>query len=228
MDSHDQHYRRQFFDMVMASGPRLLLDVGCGDGTFLLKATERGCRGTGLDPDAARLARLAERGIEAKTGRAESLPFPDASFDVVVMEYSAHHIENLPAALRETLRVARRSVYALDPWYDTVLPSQSVALALDRWFKRIDRRTGMIHQDCLAVTEFLAPVADIGGLSFDYGYRLVLMPQPLAEAEAEARLQLAKIPPDAAPQQELDQILEDARHDGISREGAMFVAIHKG
>jgi hypothetical protein len=77
------------------------------------------------------------------------------------------------------------------------------------------------------VTDFLEPLAAADRLAFDYAQRVVLMPQPLAEAEAEARRYLAKVPPDVALQHRLDEILQAAHRDGISWDGALFVIIRK-
>jgi ubiquinone/menaquinone biosynthesis C-methylase UbiE len=227
MVTPEQAYRRQFFDRLMATSPAAVLDVGCGDGALLRQLADHGVAGVGLERDEQHVARLASAGQEARSGRAESLPFADGSFDCVVMQYSAHHIEDLAAALREAVRVARRAVLALDPWYDTTQASQRPALALDGWFKRIDRRTGMVHNDCLSVADFMAPLAGRADLTFDYGFRLVLAPWPLAEAEAEARECLAKVGNDAGLAQQLEAILRDARRDGLTRDGALFVTIGK-
>lgn len=68
---------------------RRLLDVGTGDGAYAIEAARRGARVTGLDPqvemlDAARVrARAAGVDLSLREGRAEALPFDDASFDVV-------------------------------------------------------------------------------------------------------------------------------------------------
>ncbi len=55
-------------------------------------------------------AAAAERGLSnvvTRQGRAESLPFPDAHFDIVLSRYSAHHWGDFDAGLREAARVAK-------------------------------------------------------------------------------------------------------------------------
>jgi len=66
-----------------------LLDVGCGDGNYTAPAADRTGAAAGLDRSAAMLEaarrRLGRRpDIEWVHGDAEKLPFPDASFDVVL------------------------------------------------------------------------------------------------------------------------------------------------
>src|SRR5262245_11719532 len=133
-----KHYRERFFAMVMGDRPGSVLDVGCGDGAFLRRAREHGCTVAGIEPDADRMAGLAQAGISAQQGHAEALPFGDSAFDAVVFEYVAHHCADLGRALTEAVRVARRGVYLLDGWYDETVASHLTALAFDRWSKSID------------------------------------------------------------------------------------------
>jgi ubiquinone/menaquinone biosynthesis C-methylase UbiE len=95
----------------IASGDRVL-DVACGTGTLTIAAAERvGAGGavTGLDPNEEMLAvaRRKDPRIEWKSGRAESLPFPDASFDRVVSQFGLMFFEDRVCALSEMLRVLR-------------------------------------------------------------------------------------------------------------------------
>jgi SAM-dependent methyltransferase len=221
-------YRQQFLDTVMRFAPASVLDIGCGDGAFLRQAAQRGCKVAGVEPDAAHVAALQSAGIEVQAGRAEALPFADGSFDCVTLQYSPHHLENLAVALREAVRVARTAVVALDPWYDMSLASQRAALAFDRWYKEIDRRTGMIHNDCLALDDFVAPLSGVADLTFDCAHRLVLSAWPLHEAEAEARAYLDKVAQEPTFTRRLDAMLEDARRDGLTRDGALFFTARKG
>lgn len=95
----------------VARGHRVL-DVACGTGVAAAAARERaGDDGmvVGLDPNGDMLA-VAERkhpDIEWKTGRAESLPFPDAAFDAVVSQFGFMFFEDKAGALQEMMRVVR-------------------------------------------------------------------------------------------------------------------------
>ena len=91
-----------------------VLDVGCGTGTLALVAREqvRGGDAAGVDASpkmierARRKARKAGTTIHFETGYAQSLPFSDARFDVVVNTLMLHH---LPRAEREiAVREMRR------------------------------------------------------------------------------------------------------------------------
>ena len=90
-----------------------VLDVACGTGVLAGAAADRvGPDGTvvGLDPneDMLAVARRKSRRIEWRGGRAESLPFPDESFDAVVSQFGLMFFEDRKAALREMMRVLRR------------------------------------------------------------------------------------------------------------------------
>ncbi len=71
------------------------LDVGCGTGTFLqaIASAFPSAQLTGVDPSSAMLdiarAKLGPA-AELKPGRAESLPFLDETFDVVVSTSTFH------------------------------------------------------------------------------------------------------------------------------------------
>jgi ubiquinone/menaquinone biosynthesis C-methylase UbiE len=91
-----------------------VLDVGTGSGLVAIVAAQQGAHATGIDPTPALLAKAKEyaalascRDIEWFEGTAESLPFPDASFDIVLSQY-AHMFSPQPeAAAREMLRVLK-------------------------------------------------------------------------------------------------------------------------
>lgn len=87
-----------------------VLDVACGTGILARTALERvGPEGkvVGLDPNADMLsvARRKSDAIEWREGKAEALPFGDASFDAVVSQFGFMFFDDRAGALRETMRV---------------------------------------------------------------------------------------------------------------------------
>lgn len=89
-----------------------VLDVACGTGVLACAAADRvgvGGAVVGLDPNDEMLAvaRRKSAKIEWRNGRAESLPFPNESFDAVVSQFGFMFFEDRRAALREMARALR-------------------------------------------------------------------------------------------------------------------------
>jgi len=90
-----------------------VLEVGCGPGVALpvLARVLQPRKLVGLDLDSALLADARQRAstsrIEAEIvpGDIRAIPFPDASFDLVVDFGTCFHIDRADAALREIARV---------------------------------------------------------------------------------------------------------------------------
>jgi len=101
--------------------PGTVLDVGCGQGSLALRLAQAGFRATGVDvsSEALRIARrnALETGkeIELVEGFAESLPFPDKSFDYVTCAHTLEHVRDLKAVAAEFKRVAKRKIVILTP-----------------------------------------------------------------------------------------------------------------
>ncbi|MFA4964722.1 MAG: methyltransferase domain-containing protein [Thermoleophilia bacterium] len=108
---------RELLELARVEPGAALLDVGGGMGTSAeLAARELGCRVTLVDRAAANLDRARDRIERAGLGDpvairqadVHALPFPAASFDVVLCECAFSTFTDKPAAAAEMLRVLRR------------------------------------------------------------------------------------------------------------------------
>jgi ubiquinone/menaquinone biosynthesis C-methylase UbiE len=102
------------------------LEIGAGTGFFALNLKRAGVLGrvavTDISPGMVEVAICngARCGfqVEGKVADAETLPYPDETFDLVVGHAVLHHIPDVEQALREALRVLRpggRFVFAGEP-----------------------------------------------------------------------------------------------------------------
>ena len=100
-----------------------VLDLGCGAGTDALIAVQRGARVTGVDFSPAMLERarasaseMKAQDVEFREGSAESIPAPDGSFDVAIVNGIFNLNPARDAIFQELFRVLRPggSVYAAE------------------------------------------------------------------------------------------------------------------
>lgn len=99
-------------DLVSPRAGEYVLDVACGTGVLARELAERvGAAGrvVGLDtnPEMLSVASRNDCGIEWKLGRAEELPFDDATFDAVVSQFGLMFFDDRPSAIAEMMRVLK-------------------------------------------------------------------------------------------------------------------------
>lgn len=95
--------------LELEDGARVL-DCGCGTGFYLMVMSRLwDLSPVGLDIDPERLRQAREHGVSAELvcGDAEQLPFPDDSFDAVLMTEVLEHLRDDGRALAEAMRVLR-------------------------------------------------------------------------------------------------------------------------
>lgn len=84
-----------------------ILDIGCGLGVYVRKFREFSDRVCGIDIDPKRLREGAKTTPGLMLAVGEHLPFPDNSFDVIVLNEVIEHVTDDAATMREALRVIR-------------------------------------------------------------------------------------------------------------------------
>ncbi|PYL54889.1 MAG: SAM-dependent methyltransferase [Verrucomicrobia bacterium] len=114
---------RQFIppllDAAAVSGKMSILDVGCGPGYVSAAAAERGAIPIGLDfsEEMIAIAKKKFPRIEFREGDAQNLPFPDASVDRVVANFSLLHLAKPERACAEACRVLKNGGrFAFTTW----------------------------------------------------------------------------------------------------------------
>jgi ubiquinone/menaquinone biosynthesis C-methylase UbiE len=93
-----------------------VLDIGTGTGVFAEAFAARGLQAQGIDtnPELLSAARAHVPGAAFTEAAAESLPFPDSSFDLVFLGHVLHEAADPAAALSEARRAARVRVAVLE------------------------------------------------------------------------------------------------------------------
>lgn len=98
----------------LRSQPSRILEVGCGNGYFST-TLQRIAPTTCVDFSFPLLARNPASSRRKVQALAETLPFPDGSFDLVLCANLLHHLESPGAAVAEMARVSSGSVAIFEP-----------------------------------------------------------------------------------------------------------------
>jgi SAM-dependent methyltransferase len=89
--------------------PKQLLDVGCGPGGLTQRFIDELQAEVCAIDISERMVELARaRGIDARVGDAESIPYENESFDLVFAGWVLYHVPALARAIDECARVLRR------------------------------------------------------------------------------------------------------------------------
>src|SRR5262245_20656975 len=97
----ERSFRERMLRLARLQPSESVLDVGCGTGTLAILAKQQvGATGTvcGVDASPEMIARAEKKSGKAgaeivfKKAFAQSLPFPDAEFDVVLATVMLHHL----------------------------------------------------------------------------------------------------------------------------------------
>ncbi len=181
--------------LAAARRPARVLDMGCGGGHVSYAVAPSAGEVVAYDLSSTMLAAVtgeaARRGlttIMTQHGAVESLPFENASFDLVCSRYSAHHWHDLAAALREARRVLREGGLAV--FIDVVSPGSAL---LDTYLQAVELLRDPSHVRDYSAAEWRKAVAVAGfrpgkmierRLHLDFETWITRIRTPLVQAEA--------------------------------------------
>lgn len=94
------------FDWLAPRPGEQVLDLGCGDGALTEKLVAAGCRVIAVDSSAEQIGAARARGLDARRGNAETLPFK-AEFDAVFSNAVLHWIPDAAAVIASVHRALK-------------------------------------------------------------------------------------------------------------------------
>jgi len=146
------------FEAVAELRPERVIEVGGGPGELAARiATELACEVVMLDISPRMVELACDRGVDARVGDVQSLPFPDASFDCAVAAWMLFHVPDIDAGVAELARVLRpggrlvavtnstdhlkelREIAGAAAW-KRVFTRENGAEIVGRYFDRVERR----------------------------------------------------------------------------------------
>jgi ubiquinone/menaquinone biosynthesis C-methylase UbiE len=110
-----------------------LLDVGCGTGISLEPWQ---CEKVGVDPSAKLLEKAKAKGFKVFKASAETLPFRDQSFDVVISLTALHHVDYPDDVALELYRVCKQWLIISYLKKADVVHREHLLSALGQYFKK--------------------------------------------------------------------------------------------
>lgn len=124
-----------------------LLDVGCGNGSFLLRANEMGITTKGCEPDANAVTSCLSLGLDVTQGDLMSIDYAKESFDYITLSHVIEHTNDakkilfilhdllkpkghlwlaLPNPNAFSIKIFKQGWKGFHPPYHLLIPSQAV------------------------------------------------------------------------------------------------------
>lgn len=100
--------RQVAFDAVAEVSPKRVLEVGCGEGELAERILrELRSEVVAIDQSERMVDLTRARGVDARVGDVQDLPFADGEFDCALAAWMLYHVPDLGRALGELARVLR-------------------------------------------------------------------------------------------------------------------------
>jgi len=104
--------REKAFSVAGVKKGMIAADIGAGSGFITEGLIGKGLKVIAVDQSEAMLAEMRKKfsraeGIEYRLGESEKLPIPDEAVDYVFANMYIHHVESLPKAIKEMVRILK-------------------------------------------------------------------------------------------------------------------------
>jgi ubiquinone/menaquinone biosynthesis C-methylase UbiE len=137
----DPYLLGRMFEFLNPVAGGKYLDIGCGTGNYTIALAAEGMNFVGIDPSQEMLekAKLRSDAVEWRYGKAEALPFADASIDGILASLTIHHWQDVDAGLKEAGRVLKPGSHLV---IFTATPKQMEGYWLSHYFPKMIRESG--------------------------------------------------------------------------------------
>ena len=98
---------REVRHLVRPESGGTVLDVGCGNGDFLVQAQRAGWRALGVDPDPDAVASCRRAGLSASQGTIDTVDLRPGSLDAVTFSHVLEHLHDPRRALAQAYELLR-------------------------------------------------------------------------------------------------------------------------
>jgi ubiquinone/menaquinone biosynthesis C-methylase UbiE len=145
-----------------------ILDVGTGSGDFVgvLLDVFPEARIIGVDPDGESLQEATKKYPEVSfvEMRAERLEFADNTFDLASISMALHHLPDIQTSLKEMQRVVKCGGWIIvnELFSDNLNPAQEVHKMFHHFRSKIDRLTGINHNETFEKEQIIQMVKEAG------------------------------------------------------------------
>nr|VFK30128.1 MAG: Methyltransferase domain-containing protein [Candidatus Kentron sp. MB]VFK35174.1 MAG: Methyltransferase domain-containing protein [Candidatus Kentron sp. MB]VFK77107.1 MAG: Methyltransferase domain-containing protein [Candidatus Kentron sp. MB] len=102
--SNERYY--DFLQKIDFSG-KIVIDLGCGDGTDLINFKESGAKVLGIDTSAGLADMARSKGLDVRIADLSELDFPRSSIDIVTSKYALQTSHDLSKIFSGVLRILK-------------------------------------------------------------------------------------------------------------------------
>lgn len=108
--------------LEMVEKGQKVLDIACGDGLLMRALKKNGALVSGVDISEEGVKKCREKGLDVSVVdiAAEKLPFPNRTFDVVIMLDVLEHFYSPEFLLREAIRVSKKDIIISVPNFNSL------------------------------------------------------------------------------------------------------------